>query len=108
MIRHVAGIAEIVEDVDQAVSYYRDVLGLPVEQGNDRYAVVTLPGVIHFGLWSRAAAAEATFGDPEAVDRVPLGFTLGFEVDSVEEASKDLRAKGAEITQPPKKEPWVK
>ena len=31
MIRHVAGIAEIVEDLDAAVRFYRDVLGLDVE-----------------------------------------------------------------------------
>ena len=28
MIRHVSGIAEIVEDVEGAVRFYRDVLGL--------------------------------------------------------------------------------
>jgi len=31
MLRHVAGLAEIVEDVHAAVSFYRDVLGLTVE-----------------------------------------------------------------------------
>ena len=106
MIRHVAGIAEIVEDLDQAVAFYRNVLGLEVEARNDRYAVVSIPGVIHFGLWSRSAAAEATFGDAAAADRVPIGFTLGLEVDSVENASEVLVSKGAKLAQSPKKEPW--
>ncbi len=106
MIRHVAGIAEIVEDLDQAVAFYRDVLGLEVETRNERYALVAVPGVPHFGLWSRAAAAEATFGDPAAIDRVPLGFTLGLEVDSVKGASDDLVSRGANLSQPPKEEPW--
>lgn len=106
MIRHVAGIAEIVEKLDEAVTFYRDVLGLKVEANNDRYALVSIPGVIHFGLWSRAAAAEATFGDPAAIDRIPLGFTLGLEVDSVEEASAELESGGSSLAQSPKKEPW--
>lgn len=106
MIRHVAGIAEIVENIDEAVTFYRDVLGLEVEGHNDRYAVVSIPGVIHFGLWSRSAAAEATFGDPAAIDRIPLGFTLGLEVDSVKDASEGLVSKGAKLAQSPKKEPW--
>ena len=106
MIRHVAGIAEIVENVNEAVTFYRDVLGLQVEPGNDRYAVVTIPGVIHFGLWSRVAAAEATFGDPTAIDRIQLGFTVGLEVDSVEAASENLGARGAKVAQAPKREPW--
>ena len=107
MIRHVAGIAEIVEDLDEAVAFYRNVLGLEVEARNDRYALVAVTGVLHFGLWSRAAAAEATFGDPAAVDRVPLGFTVGLEVDSVKDASEGLVSNGgAEPAQSPKQEPW--
>ena len=106
MIRHVAGIAEIVGNLDEAVNFYRDVLGLKVEANNDRYALVSISGVIHFGLWSRAAAAEATFGDPAAIDRIPLGFTLGLEVDSVEEASRNLASSSAKLAQSPKKEPW--
>ena len=31
MIRHVSSIAEIVDDMDAAVGFYRDVLGLPVK-----------------------------------------------------------------------------
>lgn len=106
MIRHVAGIAEIVEDLDQAVAFYRNVLGLEVEARNDRYALVSIPGVIHFGLWSRSAAAEATFGDPAAAGKIPLGFTLGLEVDAVKDASQNVVSKGARLAQSPKKEPW--
>ena len=66
VIRHVSGIAEIVDDVDAAAQFYREVLGLPVEhEPGGGYSVVKVPGVLHFGLWSRAAAAEATFGDQE-------------------------------------------
>ena len=44
MVRHLASIAEIVEDFDAAVSLYRDTLGLQVEVHHEGYADVTLPG----------------------------------------------------------------
>ncbi len=107
MIRHLAGIAEIVDDVDAAVKFYRDVLGLAVqhEQGSD-YATIELPGILHFGIWSRAAATESVFGDAKAADRIPLGFTVGFEVDDVDAASNAIKSKGWKIAQATKKEPW--
>ena len=85
MIRHVAGIAEVVGDFTAAVKYYIDVLGLSVE---------------------RRAAAEATFGDPEATDRISLGFTAGFEVDDVEETTQSMSAAGTVFAHAPREEPW--
>ena len=107
MIRHMAGIAEIVEDVEAAVRYYRDVLGLAVEhEAGSPYATIKLPGILHFGLWDRRAAAESVFGDPNAADRIPLGFSPEFEVDSVTETAASIAANGAQVDQPPKVEPW--
>ncbi len=107
MIRHLASIAEIVDDVGAAVGFYRDVLGLVVEHdvAND-YATASIPGILHFGIWSRKAAAESTFGSADDVDRVPLGFTVGFEVDDVEAASQAMASKSWRLVQAPKKEPW--
>jgi catechol 2,3-dioxygenase-like lactoylglutathione lyase family enzyme len=107
MIRHIAAITEIVDDIEAAVSFYRDVLGLPVkyEQGW-AYADVEVRGVLHFGIWLRKNAAKIIFGDPEAVDRIPLGFTIGFEADSVGEASQSIKARGYSIIQEPQIEPW--
>ena len=106
MLRHLASIAEVVEDVDAAVHFYRDILGLEVEVHNEGYADVTVPGTLHFGIWSRAEAAKATYGNPDAADRVPLGFTIGFEVDAVATAEKLLADAGIEVVQPTKTEPW--
>ena len=107
MIRHVASIGEIVDDVEAAVSFYRDVLGLPVkyEEGSG-YAEVEVEGALHFGIWGRQHAAKATFGSPDATARIPLGFTIEFEVDEVAEASSAIKRKGWAIVQPPKKETW--
>jgi catechol 2,3-dioxygenase-like lactoylglutathione lyase family enzyme len=107
MVRHVAGVAEIVDDMEGAVRFYREVLGLTVErEAGSPYAEVKVPGVLHFGLWQRSGAAESVFGDPAAAERIPLGFTIGFEVDSVGEASQAMAARGWPIAQAPKEEPW--
>ena len=66
-------IAEIVDQFDAAVKFYQDVLGLEVRREGEGYAIVELSGVLHFGIWSRASAAETTFGDPGAADRIPVG-----------------------------------
>ena len=102
MIRHLAGLAEVVEDVDAAVAFYQG-LGLEVKQDGPDYAAAELQGVLHFGIWSRPSAAESTYGSRDATDRVPLGFTIGFEVDDVDEAAKAL---GARLLRAGKDEPW--
>jgi hypothetical protein len=59
-------------------------------------------------MWRGLAshAAEAILGDASLADQVPLGFAMGFEVDSVEEAAATTRERGLALIQPPKTEPW--
>ena len=107
MLRHMAGLAEIVDDVDAAVEFYRDVLGLTVEKrDSDDYVMLSVPGVLHFGIWNRAHAAECLYGSRDQADRVPLGFTIEFEVDNVEETAAHVENSGGEIAQAPRTEPW--
>jgi len=107
MLRHVAGVAEIVEDVNQALAFYRDTLGLQVEkQDGDDYAMLSVPGVLHFGIWNRGHAAESVYGSREQADRIPLGFTLEFEVDDVQDAATSIDGDGQEVAQAPREEPW--
>lgn len=102
MIRHIAGLAEIVEDVDAAVAFYEG-LGLSVKREGPEYAIAQVPGVLHFGIWSRAASAESTYGSRDAADRVPLGFSVGIEVDDVDAAGAEL---GARVVRGGQNEPW--
>ena len=107
MIRHISAIAEVVDDVDAAVAFYRDVLGLTVEhQPGGGYATIEISGALHFSIWSRSAAAEATYGDEAAADRVPLGFSVEFEVDSVDDATDAIGERGWQVVQRPKTESW--
>ncbi len=106
MLRHLASIAEVVEDFDAAVNFYSETLGLEVEIYHQGYATATVPGTLHFGIWSRAEASKATYGNPGEADRIPLGFTIGFEVDDVTAAEKRIAAAGIDVVQPTKTEPW--
>jgi catechol 2,3-dioxygenase-like lactoylglutathione lyase family enzyme len=107
MIRHLASIAEVVDDFDAAVRFYRHTLGLTVEPKPDgNYANVIVGGVLHFAIWRRSHAAQIIFGDVKATDRVPLGFTVGFEVDSVPESERLLGRSGGTILQASHAEPW--
>jgi len=107
MIRHLAGLAEIVEDVDAAVDFYTGVLGLELEKRmNQDYAILKAPGVLHFGVWSREAAAEATFGSRDATDRVALGFTIEFEMNDIDTASQQLDKTQPGLVHPVRTEPW--
>ena len=107
MIRHLASLAEIVDDVDAAVRFYRDTLGLTVQhEPGSPYAQIELPGALHFGLWARRAAAETMFGDPAAAERVPLGFSVGFEVEAVEPARQALAGRGGVFVQGTRYEAW--
>jgi len=107
MLRHVAGVAEIVDDVPAALAFYRDVLGAAVDKqmGTD-YVMLSVPGVLHFGIWSRAHAAECIYGSREHAHQVPLGFTLEFEVNDVATAAQTIESAGGTVDQAPREEPW--
>ncbi len=102
MIRHVSGIAEVVVDVEAAAVFYES-LGLEVDRMMADYALVKVDGVLHFGLWARAHAAESTYGSRDLAERVPLGFTLGLEVDSVDGGAS---AVNATMVRGAQDEPW--
>ncbi len=107
MIRHVAGVAEVVDDIEAAVRFYRNDLGLEVNhEPGESYATVAVSGVPHFGIWLRSKAAELVFGDSSQIGRIPLGFSIGFEVDSVKDAENSLRSTQAPVVQGLKVEPW--
>jgi catechol 2,3-dioxygenase-like lactoylglutathione lyase family enzyme len=107
MIRHVAGIGEIVDDIEAAVRFYREDLQLEVNHSpGESYATVSVPGIAHFGIWLRSRAAEIIYGDASEFERIPLGFSIGFEVDSVKSAEESLRLSGKSIVQGLRVESW--
>jgi catechol 2,3-dioxygenase-like lactoylglutathione lyase family enzyme len=107
VVRHVASVAEIVDDVAAATAFYRDVLGMEVEHEPDSpYAVVKIPGIAHYGLWSRSHAAETLYGDAGKSGQVPLGISIAFEAESLKPAIEHVRSNGGEVIQDFREEPW--
>jgi catechol 2,3-dioxygenase-like lactoylglutathione lyase family enzyme len=102
----VAGFGPIVRDMDAALRFYRDTIGLPLEESGD-VSTEKVDGVKHFGLWPLADAAESCFGSREWPSNVaaPQAW-VEFDVEDVTAAAEELRAKGYRLLVAPKTEPW--
>ena len=83
-----------VEDMDRAVSFYRDTLGLTLKFAS--------PG------WTEFATGETTLALHPASLQNPAGSTyLGFTSTGVEGLHRELVAKGVTFTRPPTPEHGV-
>ena len=102
----VAGFGPIVRDMDSALRFYRDTIGLPLEESGD-VSTEKVDGVKHLGLWPLADAAESCFGSREWPSNVtaPQAW-IEFDVEDVAAAAEELRAKGYQLLVAPKTEPW--
>jgi predicted enzyme related to lactoylglutathione lyase len=84
-------VIKFVADMDKAVKFHRDVLGLTVKFES--------PG------WSEFATGETSLALHPASDKNPAGkVELGFTVADVEAFYRDMSAKGVLFTMPPKKQ----
>jgi predicted enzyme related to lactoylglutathione lyase len=82
---------KFVADMDKAVTFYRDVLGLPVK--------FVSPG------WSEFVTGETTLALHPASEKNPAGkVELGFTVADVEAFYQEMSAKGVVFSMPPKKQ----
>ena len=95
------------EDFDEAVAFYRDVLGLPVEfdqQDGDAHVVALRAG--------RATLELVNPAQRQLIDRLEVGrevsrkFRVAFEVDDSTAATERLVAGGAELLARPTRTPW--
>jgi predicted enzyme related to lactoylglutathione lyase len=96
------------EDYDEAVRFYRDVLGLPEElavAGPDGAQVTILAA-------GRATLELANPAQKRYIDQVEVGrqvapkFRVAFEVADAEEATARLTDAGAELIARPTATPW--
>jgi predicted enzyme related to lactoylglutathione lyase len=96
------------EDYDEAVRFYRDVLGLPEElavSGPDGAQVMILSA-------GRATLEIANPAQKRFIDKVEVGrdvapkMRVAFEVSDSEEATDRLLAAGAELIARPTETPW--
>ena len=104
----VAGFGPIVRDMDAALRFYRDTIGLPLEESGD-VSTEKVDGVKHLGLWPLADAAESCFGSREWPSNVaaPQAW-IEFDVEDVAAAAEELRAKGYQLLVAPRPSPGAR
>lgn len=84
-------VIEFVADMDRAVKFYRDTMGLPL--------VFQSPG------WSEFATGETKLGLHPASDKNPAGkLEMGFNVTDLGKFYDEMRAKGVNFPMPPTKQ----
>lgn len=84
-------VIEFVADMDRAVKFYRDVLGLPLKfQSPD---------------WSEFSTGDTSLALHAASEKNPAGrMELGFNVANLEKFHQEMTAKGVQFTMPPAKQ----
>lgn len=96
------------EDYEEAVGFFRDVLGLPVAEAYDGEGGARVM-ILDAG---RATLELSNTPQVELIDRVEVGrrvaphFRLALEVDDCEAATEAAVAGGAESIAPPTVTPW--
>jgi lactoylglutathione lyase len=84
---------EFVGDMERAVTFYRDVIGLPLKFQS--------PG------WSEFSTGDTTFALHPASDENPAGkVEIGFEVPDLQTFHDQLTAKGVRFPMTPKKQEY--
>jgi len=84
-------VIEFVADMDRAVKFYRDVLGLSLKFQS--------PG------WSEFSTGETSLGLHPASEKNPAGsIELGFNVADLGRFHQEMTAKGVQFSMPPTKQ----
>jgi len=104
----IAGFGPIASDVDESRRLYEDVLGISfkAEEGNYRHTE-ELKGANTFAIWPLSQAAESCFGSDEWPADIPRPQAwLEFDVENVEEATRELEGRGYKLLVRNRTEPW--
>jgi predicted enzyme related to lactoylglutathione lyase len=84
-------VIKFVADMDRAVKFYRDTLGLPLKFQS--------PG------WTEFATGQTTLAlHPASAVNAPGAVEVGFGVDNLEAFHQEMLAKGVEFPMPPKEQ----
>ena len=84
-------VIKFVAEMDRAVKFYRDVLGLPLK--------------FEYSGWSEFATGETTLALHPASQKNPAGAVeLGFAVPDIETFHQEMNTKGVQFSMPPTKQ----
>jgi lactoylglutathione lyase len=90
-----------VHDFGRALAFFRDVVGLPLLFSDDSYHYARFDGgSISFAV---ASGGEASAPAEPAPDRLS---GIGFVVEDVDAAFREMKARGARFTMEPSRQPW--
>jgi lactoylglutathione lyase len=95
----------VVEDLDRALRFYTEVLGLPLRHRSGPFAQLDT-GATRLALFTREAMAATTGRPLRRSDPDAAAFELGFVVDDVDAAFAALVEAGAPAVTPPADRPW--
>jgi catechol 2,3-dioxygenase-like lactoylglutathione lyase family enzyme len=106
-----AGIT--VNDVDEALGFYRDALGFEVQNdvanGGFRWVTLGSPGQPDLSIVLSEPHAGRSQADGDALQELLVKGvlqTLVFRSDDLDASFETVRASGAEVLQEPIKQPW--
>ncbi|HKD91482.1 MAG TPA: VOC family protein [Terriglobales bacterium] len=84
-------VIEFVADMDRAVKFYRDIVGLPLKFQSRE--------------WSEFSTGGTTLALHPASDRNPAGkLEMGFTVQDLQQFHTELSRQGVQFAMPPKKQ----
>ena len=95
----------VVDDLDRALAFYSDLLGLPLGHRSGPFAQLAT-GVTRVSLYERSAMASTLGRDLDPPSPDAPGFELGFKVDDCDGAYQELVAAGATSAVPPTDRAW--
>jgi lactoylglutathione lyase len=95
----------VVEDLDRALAFYCDLLGLPLGHRSGPFAQLAT-GVTRIALYERGAMAETLNRELRPASADAPGFELGFKVEDCYAAYNELVAGGAIAAVPPTDRAW--
>jgi lactoylglutathione lyase len=98
-------VVVVVADLERALRFYVDVLGLPLGHRSGPYAQLDT-GATRIALYERAAMASTLGRDLRPPDRDAPAFELGFKVDDCGTAYSELVGRGAVAVVSPTDRPW--
>lgn len=98
-------VVVLTDDMDRALGFYCDVLGLPLGHRSGPFAQLDT-GRTRIALYEREAMADTLGFEIRRPGAEAPPFELGFKVDDVDGAYAEIVRAGAEGVTPPTDRPW--
>ncbi|HKJ94348.1 MAG TPA: VOC family protein [Gammaproteobacteria bacterium] len=95
----------VVDDLERALGFYRDTLGLSVKHRANAFAQLHT-GTTRLALFTRDAMSETLHQPLGAPGPGTPAFELGFKVDDADAAYRELIEAGAPAVTPPETRHW--